>query len=222
MAQQRIGVVLGLGEFGLHIARYLSLQGCDVIAADGDRGRIDLVKEQVKGATVADLRSRQVLEELVPPETDFVVVAIGNLEASVVACLHLRDMKVRRIIVKAINEEHERILRMLGLSEIVFPEKDMAERSAARLMNTNMLDYLPLTADYSIAEVAPFSVMQGKTLRELDFRIKYGLSIVAIKELVPPQMIFSPGAEFVLKMSDVLVVLGPKERLDEYTRRTRQ
>ncbi len=213
---RKTGVVLGLGEFGLHLAKSLSADGCDVIAVDMDSNKIDNVKDYIAKAVVADIRSKMVLQTVMPMEADFVVVAVGQIEASLISTLYLKEISFKHIIVKAVNDEHERILRLIGIKDIVFPEKDMAARLSAKLVASNMLDYLPLTDDYSIAEVAPNFEMEGNTLAQLGFRKKYDLIIIAIKELVPARMVFMPQPDFIIKMSDVLVVLGSKESITKY------
>ncbi len=214
-----IGVVIGMGEFGFHLAKSLSRDGCEVIAVDRDKEKIDRIKEFVQNAIVADVRSPQVLEHIIPNDADFVVVAVGDIESSLISTLLIKEMQVKKIHVKAANEEHERILKLLGVHDIIFPEKNMAERVSARLVANNMLDYLPLTADYSIAEVPPAAGMEGKSIRDIDFRKKYDLSIIGVRELVPPRTIFSPDAAFVIKMSDILIVLGKKASLENYNKR---
>lgn len=216
MAHRKTGVILGIGEFGLHLAKALSREGCDVIAVDLDKKKIELIRDFVQSAIIADIRKQQTLAQIVPMDSDFVVVALGTIESSIIATLYLKEMGIEKIFIKAVSDEHERILRMLGMTNIIFPEKDMGERISSRLMTNNFLDYLPLANDYSIAEVAPLPVMQGKTLMELNFRKIYDLSVVAIKELVPPRMVFTPEANFVIKISDILVVLGKKETIDKY------
>ncbi|HPG37100.1 MAG TPA: TrkA family potassium uptake protein [bacterium] len=218
--KNRTAVVIGLGEFGLHLALSLSKCGCDCIVADIDAGKIDSIKNFVMKAIIADASQKNALYQIVPADADFVIIALGDIESSITAALYLKDMKIENVYVKAISEEHERILKMMEVKNIIFPEKDMGQRFATKLMSNNLLDFLPLSEDYSVAELAPLSSMANKSLKEIDFRKEHNLSIIAIKELVPPNMVISPSAGFKIKISDILVVLGKKDAIEAYNQKT--
>ncbi len=214
----RNAVVIGLGEFGLHLALSLSKAGCEVIALDINENKTELVRDYVTQAIIGDVRQSQVLRNIIPEDIDVVVVCLGTIESSIIASLYLKEMGIKNVHIKAINDEHERIMTLMGFENIIFPEKHMAERIAQKIMSKNMLDYIPLTEDYSIAEIAPLTDMVSKTLKDLDFRRKYNMSVIAIKELVPPSMKFMPGPNFVIKLSDVLIVMGAKEDIEKYNK----
>jgi trk system potassium uptake protein TrkA len=119
------------------------------------------------------------------------------------------------VLAKATSEEHGRILKKVGASEIFFPEKDLAIGLASRLDNPNMLDYLPFIEGYSIVELAPAKDFVGKKLKELDLINRFGIQVLAIREILPEGLIFIPGADFQIKDSDTLIVLGPDETLEK-------
>ena len=217
MSLNKTFVVIGLGEFGWHLARSISEGGGAVIVVDENQQRINTIKEYVAKAIVADARQQHALLTAIPKIVDSVIVALGTIEPSIIATLFLKEMKIKELYVKAVSDEHERILKLTGIDDehIIFPEKNMGERMAERLLNTNLLDYLPFSDEYSIAEIAPLEEMIGKALVDLDFRKKYGLSIIAIRELVPPRMTISPPAKFKIKESDILIVLGLKEDIEK-------
>ncbi len=129
--------------------------------------------------------------------------------------MHLKELGIKKIIAKATSEEHGRILRKIGASEIFFPEKDLAIGVASRLDNPNMLDYLPFIEGYSIVELAPPKDFVGKTLKELDLINRYSIQVLAVKEIIPEGLILIPKADFQVKDSDALIVLGPDESLDK-------
>jgi trk system potassium uptake protein TrkA len=135
------------------------------------------------------------------------------MQASILATLHLKELGVRRILAKATSEEHGRILLKIGANEIFFPEKDLAIGIASRLDNPNMLDYLPFIEGYSIVELAPPKDFVGKTLRELDLINRFGIQVLAIKEIIPRGLTLIPTGTFRVKDSDALIVLGPDEML---------
>ncbi|MGA1868833.1 MAG: potassium channel family protein [bacterium] len=220
MSEKKITAVIGLGEFGWHLALCLSERGGEVIAIDENQDKINMIKNYVSKAVVADVRIQDSFLGAVPKDVDCVVVALGTIESSIIATLFLKEIEIKRVMVKAISDEHERILKLLKIDndDIIFPEKNMAERISERLLHVNIFDYVPLTEEYSIGELAPLEEMQGKTLEELHFRTRYFLSVIAIRELIPPKMIICPAGDFTIKMSDILIVLGLRENIEKFAK----
>jgi trk system potassium uptake protein TrkA len=190
--------VIGMGNFGYYLGRHLYEKGHEVMAV------------------VADATDREALESLGISQVDAAVVCIGTrMQASILATLHLKDLGIKSILAKATSEEHGRILKKVGASEIFFPEKDLAIGVASRLDNPNMLDYLPFIEGYSIVELAPPQEYVGKTLKELDLINRFGIQVIAIKEILPKGLILIARADFKVKDSDALIVLGPNEALEK-------
>ena len=208
--------VIGMGNFGYYLGRHLYEKGHEVIALDISKSQVQKSKDVVSQAVVADATDREALESLGISQVDAAVVCIGTrMQASILATLHLKELGVKRIRAKATSEEHGRILKKVGASEILFPEKDLAIGVASRLDNPNMLDYLPFIEGYSIVELAPPKEYVGKTLKELDLINRFGIQVLAIKEILPKGLILIPGADFQVKDSDALIVLGPDEKLEK-------
>ena len=209
-------VILGIGNFGHYLAVHLYKKGYEVLVIDKLPNRVSEIKDQVSQAVVADATDRKALEALGLDKMDAAVVCIGSvLSESILATLNLKDIGVERVYAKAISEAHSRILQKIGASEIFFPEKDQAISLAERMHNPNMLDYLPFLEGYSIIQVAPPNRFIGKSLRELNLINRFGVQVVAIKEVVPDRLNLIPTAQFVLKDSDIMILLGPNEALDE-------
>jgi trk system potassium uptake protein TrkA len=212
--------VIGLGNFGYYLARHLYEKGHEVIALDVNKVLVQKVKDEVTQAVVADATDREALEALGVSQVDAAVVCIGTrMQASILVTLHLKELGVKQIVAKATSEEHARILLKVGADEIVFPEKDLAIGVASRLDNPNMLDYLPFIEGYSIVELAPPKEFVGKTLKELDLINRYGIQVLAVKEIIPTGMILIPTAAFRVKDSDALIILGPEESLQKLQKR---
>jgi trk system potassium uptake protein TrkA len=208
--------VIGLGNFGHYLATHLYEKGHEVLAIDRDPNQIQAVKDRVSQAVVGDATDRETLEALGIQEMDAAVVCIGSeMNHSILAVLCLKDMGVKRVLAKAMNEAHGRILEKVGAAEILFPEKDLAISLAERLHNPSMLDYLPFSPDHSIIELAPPNRFIGKALKELDLINRYGVQVVAIKELVPDRLNMIPTGNFVVKDSDILILLGPNQSLEK-------
>jgi trk system potassium uptake protein len=216
MSDRKTGVVIGLGEFGAHIATTLSSDGCEVIAVDISEKRINNIKDFVMQAIVADASQLKSIEQVIPADVDFIVLAIGNIEKSMIATLYLKEYGFDKLYVKAVTDEHEKILKLLGVEHIIFPERDIAKRIATRLVSSNLLDYIPLSDEYSIAEVQPLVKMSEVSLKDLAFRRKYNLSIIAVKRVNVKKLIFTPGPFFIIAKSDILTVLGKKQDIEIY------
>jgi len=206
--------VIGLGNFGYYLARQLYEKGHEVLAIDKRAGVVQDIKDDVSHAVVADATDRKAMESLGLKDMDATVVCIGSvLSDSILTTLVMKDIGVTRVITKAISEAHGRILEKIGASEVIFPEKDMALSLAGRLHDPNMLDFLPFTEGYSIFELAPSKGLVGKSLRDLDLINRYGVQVIAVKEIVPDRLNMIPTGQFVVKDSDILIILGPNDAL---------
>lgn len=207
--------VIGLGNFGYYLATHLYKKGHEVLAIDNDSNRIQEIKESVSRAVVADATERRAIEPLGISRMDAAVVCIGSvLSDSILTTLNLKDIGVQKVYAKAVSESHGRILHKIGALEIIFPEKDMAVSLAERLHNPNILDYLPFIEGYSIVEFVPPDSFIGKTLETLDLINQYGVQVLGVKELVPERLNMIPTGAFVVKDSDILILLGPNDALE--------
>ncbi len=201
--------VIGLGNFGFHAAKALFEDGNEVVAIDLDKGRVHAIDAYCTEAIVMDAADKEALKALGMESMDGVIVSTGTkISTSILICLHLQEMGVKRILAKALDEDHEKILRRVGATEIIHPERDMAIRVSRGLSRPNVLDFVPLSEDYDLVQVGPPREFVGKSLRELNLRAQYNVHIIAIKELVPDNFILVPAASFVIKDSDVLMMLG--------------
>ena len=209
-------VVIGLGIFGFNIAKDLYENGIEVIAVDKDKEMVQKIKDFSTKAVLADGTDKEVIESIGIQEDDVVIVSFGeNLAASTLITLHLKEMKVKNIIVKAPNEDHKHVLEKVGATEVIIPERAMADKVAKSLISPNILDYIPLSEDYTISEIAPPASFMGKTIAELHLRTKYHIEVIAVREMLPERLTMVPRAEFVIKDSDVLVVIGKEKDIQK-------
>jgi trk system potassium uptake protein TrkA len=210
--------VIGLGSFGLNVARTLYERGHEVMAIDMDKDKTEEAKSFSSHAVLTDASAKENLEALGITEMDVVVVSLGSaMEASILTVLHLHELGLKRIVAKASTEDHGKILDAVGATEVVYPEKDMAVRTALKLTSPHILECLPLISGVSIQEIAPPERFIGKSLRDLDLRNKYGIQILAVRELVPERTLYVPPADFVIKDSDVLIAMGDEAMLEKMT-----
>ena len=203
--------VIGLGQFGSELARELANR-CEVLAIDNSEDRVNAIADAVQRAMIVDARDFSGLSSLVSADFDEAVVSLGeSMEASVLCTLHLSKIGLKTIRAKAISEDHATILRAVGATETIFPERETAKRVAAQIVNPNLLDFIPLGEDFEVMDVGVPDPFHGKTLIELKLRERFGVFVIAVRELVPPKFVFLPGPNFVIKPSDVLVMIGKEQ-----------
>jgi len=204
--------VIGLGNFGFHVAKALYEDGNEVVAIDADKVRVQAVDPHSTEAVVIDATDKEALKSLGLENMNAVIVSTGTrISTSILICLYLQEIGVKQILAKALDDDHGKILKRMGASEIIHPERDMALRVARGLSRPNMLDFIPLAEDFDLVQVAPPKEFIGKTLKELNLRAKYKVHIIAINELVPENFTLAPPASFVIKDSDILIMLGKSE-----------
>lgn len=220
--------VIGLGNFGSQLALELARRGAEVLAIDGDAGKLDAVKDEVAHTVRLDATDKEALAEQRLAELDAVVVSFGeDFEAAVLTTILLRETGVRRIIVRAVSERHERILQMLGVNEVVLPISEAVTRLSTTLMLTGVVDSFALSREDTIAELAaPESVVE-RTVGEVRFREQYGLLLVTIRRVVKVPQLFGlldrteerilgvlpPEAR--IERGDTLIVFGPKKAIEK-------
>ncbi len=209
-------LVVGLGNFGFYLATHLFEKGHEVMVIDKNPALVQNIKNQVTQAVVADATDAVALQELGVKDVDTAIVSIGSvLGNSILTVLNLQEAGIPHIVAKAISDPHRKILEKLGVKDISFPEKDMALSMAAHLDNPNLIDYLAFMEGYGIIELSVPRKFVGKTLKQINLTNKYGVQVVAIRELVPEGIRFIPKAEFVLKDSDIMILLGSDQGLEK-------
>lgn len=208
-------VVVGLGIFGTHVARTLYEAGREVVVLDRDREAVQRARDFASQAIVADATNRETLESLALESRDVVIIAMGeSLESSILATLYFKEMGIETIVAKANAEDHGRILSKVGASEIIFPEKDVAVRLARRISNQNIIDFIPLLEGYSIEEVAVSKRILGRRIRDLDLRRKYGVQIIAVKDVIADKVELIIDPDRVIKDSELMILLGKNSDLE--------
>jgi trk system potassium uptake protein TrkA len=204
--------VLGLGSFGFSVAQTLFEEGNDVIALDMDNDLAQKIRPFCSQSIIGDATQKDMLATLGLEEMDAVIVSMGdNASAATLVTLYVKELGAKRIVVKASDGDHGKILRKVGATQVIFPEMDMAVKVAKNLSTPDVLDYFPMSGDFVIAELAPVEDFVGKTLAELKLRSHYNVNVVGIKELVPENFVVVPPADFTIKDSDVLLVIGTRE-----------
>ncbi|MGD9825679.1 potassium channel family protein [Desulfobacter sp.] len=208
-------LIIGLGNFGFHLATHLYRKGHDVMAIDKSPVLVQSIKDHVTQAVVADATDAATLKEFGIKNVDTAVVGIGSvLGDSILAVLNLQELGIPHIVAKAISDPHKKVLEKLGVKEIIFPEKDTALSMAKKLDNPSLIDYLPFMEGYGIIELAVPEKFMGKSLKQINLTNRYGVQVVAIKGQDAGNTRFSPQADHVLNQRDILILLGPEKGLD--------
>jgi trk system potassium uptake protein TrkA len=211
--------VIGLGNFGFHVAKTLYQGGHEVIAVDLDQDKVQRIKNHASVAIFGDASSKEFLKNQGIGEMDAVIISTGERShLSTIIVLHLKEMNVKRILVKAVDEDHGRILEKVGATDIIFPEKDMAIKTAKGLSSSNILEFIPVAEDYSITEVAPPAQFIGKNLITLDLRRKFHVTVIGIKDVLTGDFITLPSPTHIIKDSDLLVLIGKAEDVEKACR----
>lgn len=201
--------VIGLGNFGYYTAKALYEDGNEVVAIDMDKDKVQSVSSCSTEAVVLNATDKETLKSLGLDEMDGVIVSTGmNMSISILICSHLYEIGVKRILAKVLDEDHGKILEKIGVSDIIFPERDMAYRIARTLSKPNILDFIPLSDAYSLVQIEPPKEFIGKSIQELNLRAKYGVHIVAIKEDGPEDFILIPTPDYIISEKSIMILLG--------------
>ncbi|HEY6554141.1 MAG TPA: TrkA family potassium uptake protein [Vicinamibacteria bacterium] len=206
--------VIGLGRFGSSVARTLAQSGCEVLAVDVDAERVKAIVEEVTEAVQIDALDEGALKSLGLRNFEAVVVAIGHeIKASILVTVLLREMGVPKIVAKAQDELHGKVLQKVGVDTVVFPERDMGVRLAHTLLSRSIIDEIQLSSDYSIFELQAPAQLLDRSLIDLQLRQRYSMTILAVRR--GEGVVVSPDASFVLERGDILVALGRADKIEK-------
>lgn len=207
MYKEKQFAVLGLGRLGQSVALTLYENGCNVLACDSN---YEIVQEFSNCAThvvQADITDEVVVETLGLGNFDVIIIAIGSdMNASIMATLVAKEKGAKYVLVRAKNMMQKKIFEKIGADKVILPERDMGIKVATNLITTNLMDYINLSDEYSIAEIEPLRAWFGHTIYKLDIRAKFGLNVVAIKR--GKKMLVLPGINETITERDILVVIG--------------
>lgn len=204
--------VIGLGKFGFHAAKALFEDGNEVLAIDTDRNRVQAIDPFATEAIVLDAMDKEALRSLGLEEMNAVIVSTGTSSSiSIMICLYLNELGVKRILAKALDADHEKVLRRVGATEIIHPERDMALRISRSLSRPNMLDFIPISSEFDLIQIEAPKEFSGLNLKYLNLRAKYEVHIIAIKKKTPESFVLVPSADYVIEDTDTLIILGKSE-----------
>ena len=224
-------IIVGLGNFGSSLAMKLTASGNEVIGIDSRMEKVDQYKENISHTICMNAMDEFTVTGLPLKDTDVVIVAIGEDQgANIMATALFKNQQVKRLISRAINPLHERVLHALGVDEIVHPEEETAERMAKKLCIKNVVDSFELSEEFSIIEANVPEEYIGKSIKDIGFRQKFNLLVLTTikKEEVKSVLgksetmervhgIATP--EMVLKENEILVLFGSNHDLEKFLKK---
>lgn len=209
-------LIIGAGHFGSHLCLNLSKLDNEIMIVDKYEEKLEDLLPHVTNAKIGDCANPKVLESLGVSNFDLCVVCIGNsFQDSLEITSQLKDLGARRVISKANREIHAKFLLRNGADEIVFPDRDIAQKIAVRLSSDNIFDYFYLADGYAVCEIPLQPDWIGKSAIDLSFRSRYNLSIIGIKLGGKTQIL--PDAGYIFQNGEHLIVLGHQDDIDRIT-----
>lgn len=210
--------IIGLGMFGIRMMEELDAADVNLIIVDKDPEIIDKFKDKVQDAYITDAINEAALEKLIPRDIDAVIVDMGgNIEASVMTTNYLKKMGLKKIIVKAETNAHGEILSLVGATQVVYPDLDAAQRLTPQLVSSNLLNFVQISENFSLAEVEVAPAVLEKTIFETNIRQQYGLNIVAYRHKGREDYTFISDSSFKFEEDQVLLVAGNIEAIENFT-----
>jgi trk system potassium uptake protein len=205
-------VVVGLGQFGEHVARTLSASGREVLAVDRKLERVEAMKDAVAQAVRADCTSEEAMRALGVGKAEVAVVALGeeDFEAAVLGTAVLKGLGVRTVVARSSSKQRGKILALAGASRVMYPEAEMGEQLARQLLHASLLASTELPSGYALAELRVPEHAAGKSLQQLRLRQTHGLNVIAIQHR---DVVNEPIPEAMLSAGDVLLVAGRGDRV---------
>lgn len=208
-------LIIGLGRFGRHMAEKFSEQNNDVMAIDINEERVNNVLSVVTNALIGDATNERFMETVGVRDFDLCVVAIGdNFQSSLETTALLKDLGAKFVLARASRDVHAKFLLRNGANDVIYTEKETAERLAVKYGSDNIFNYIELNDEYSIYEIAVPAAWLNKSILKINVRSKYGISILATKQgnnIYP-----LPKPEHVFTDSESLMILGKNEDISRF------
>lgn len=209
-------LLIGLGKFGQLLGEQLTDMGVEVMIADKNEDLVNSLAPKYSNAVIANCMNASNLKALDIPSFDACVVTISDdFQSSLEITSILKDLGAKYVVSRANTDIQRKFLFRVGADEVVYPNRDIAEKLAVKLHSKNVYDYIEIDPEYSIFEIAVPSRWKGKTLIDTNPRGRYGLNLLLIKKgknIVP-----SPGPNYVFEEGDHMLVFGATDKILAFT-----
>lgn len=207
-------LIIGMGRFGHHLCTKMVELGNEVMIVDEDEEKIKDMLPMVLNAQIGDCTDPNVLKELGVRNFDICFVCIGtNFQSSLEISSILKEMGAKYVVSKANRDIQSKFLLRNGADEVLYPDRDVAQRAAIRFSANHVFDYVGLTKEYSMYEIPPMEEWIGKSIREVNFRAKYQIMILGIKKEEKVDVV--PDADHIFERNEHLMIVGKKEDVDK-------
>ena len=200
-----------MGRFGHHITRNLAEQGGEVMIVDTDQSKMEDMLPLVTSAKIGDCTNEEVLKTLGVKNFDMCIVCIGtNFQSSLEVTSLLKEMGAKYVVSKATRDIHAKFLLRNGADEVIYPDRDIAEKLAVRYSSDDIFDYIELGGNYAIYEIPVLKEWVGHSIKELNFRSRYNVNILGTKAGEDKTSLM-PKADYVFEGNVHLMVVGTRE-----------
>jgi trk system potassium uptake protein TrkA len=212
--------IIGLGRFGGSLLKKLSAANQEVLGIDSNEKLVEDYMDIATHTAIADGQDEEALKDLDIASFDHVIVAIGhNIQASILTTILVKDLGAKHVVAKAETDVHAKVLERVGADMIVHPEAEMGRRIAHLLMTPNILNFIDLSSDYSMAEIKISNEkFAGMSLQEMGLRNKFGLNVIAVRH--GENVVVTPGPDEVIALDDILSVIGQNKQIELFDERT--
>ncbi len=206
-------LIIGMGRFGHHLAYNMLEMGNDVMVIDNDEKKLEDIVPYATSSKIGDCTNPEVLKTIGVTNFDVIFVCIGtNFQSSLEITSLVKEMGAKKVVSKATRDIQAKFLLRNGADEVIYPDKDIAEKCAARYSVDNVFDYIELTEGYAIYEIPPLKEWKGRTIRESNIAAKYKVTILGIKEFGSHTKIM-PSADYVINEDEHLIVLASRNNI---------
>lgn len=211
-------LVIGMGRFGQHLCRELYTLGNEIMAIDTDQAALENVSQYVAASRIADCTNPDVLQSIGVTDYDICVVCIGNnFQNSLEITSQLKEMGAKYVVSKANRDIQAKFLLRNGADEVIYPNRDMAEKLARKVNTNHVFDYIELTGEYAIYEIPPLDKWVGKSIREANIRAEYHVNVLGTK--IDGETKIMPLADHVIEKNEHLIVVATKKDIDKIVKK---
>ena len=205
--------IIGVDKFGKRMIEELSHLDCEIMIIDKDPQVVEMLKDQVDDAFIADVFSQETLGKIIPQDIDAVIVDLGDRqEVSILVTNYLHKAGIKRIIVRAGTDEHGEILRIVGATDVIFPSQEAARRITPLIAAPLMVNYLPLSPDFVLAEIKASKKMVGTTIFDADLKEDGIMNVIAVRQTDSMDYSFT-ASSYIIQEGDFLLVAGSQEEI---------
>ncbi len=211
-------LIIGIGRFGSHLCMNLSRLDNEIMIVDQDEAKLEDLLPFVVSAKIGDCTNEKVLKSLGVGNFDLCFVCIGNnFQSSLEITSQLRELGAKYIVSKANRDIHAKFLLKNGADEVIYPDRDIAEKVAVRFSANQVFDYVELGSGYSIYEISPLSEWIGHSIKDINFRAVYNANIIGVK--ADGNMKLMPGPDYVFQKEEHLMVIGHQHDIEKIVKK---